>query len=397
MKLHKLFILIAIASFTTSAIAQNPVEPIKSIKIGKNREFIVNGKPFFPIMSWAQPVKNYVMLQKLGINAHCGDADTKAAKEAGCYSVTNGRQIAKENNDFILGLIFDDEPDMPAGRGAEAKPRQMPDKVAEKSSNIRSQNPGRLLFMTLTGHFSKEQSTYPEDFRKQIYPQYVKSADVMGFDIYPIYGSGYASHLNWVGSAVKQLVELGGQRPVYAWIESSKGSKWMSYELQPDVLPIHTRNEVWQSIVNGATAIGYFTHAWRPDFKEFAPTPEMQKELLRLNSQITKLSQAILADPAKEKIEMTLGDNLQCSFKATKYNKSTYIFALNNDLGPGADKAKQFAPIHPRSGKAVIKVAGLKAGTKVEVVDENRTITAEKGQFTDEFAPLAEHIYMVKR
>lgn len=273
----------------------------------------------------------------------------------------------------------------------------MPDKVAEKSSNIRSQNPGRLLFMTLTGHFSKEQSTYPEDFRKQIYPQYVKSADVMGFDIYPIYGSGYASHLNWVGSAVKQLVELGGQRPVYAWIESSKGSKWMSYELQPDVLPIHTRNEVWQSIVNGATAIGYFTHAWRPDFKEFAPTPEMQKELLRLNSQITKLSQAILADPAKEKIEMTLGDNLQCSFKATKYNKSTYIFALNNDLGPGADKAKQFAPIHPRSGKAVIKVAGLKAGTKVEVVDENRTITAEKGQFTDEFAPLAEHIYMVKR
>ena len=54
----------------------------------------------------------------------------------------------------------------------------------------------------------------------------------------------------------------------------------MPYEKQPDVLPLYTRNEVWQAIINGATAIGYFTHAWRPEFKEFAPTPEMQKELL---------------------------------------------------------------------------------------------------------------------
>jgi hypothetical protein len=30
------------------------------------------------------------------------------------------------------------------------------------------------------------------------------------------------------------------------------------------------------------------------------------------------------------------------------------------------------------------------------VVDGNRTITAEKGRFQDEFAPLAEHIYKMK-
>jgi hypothetical protein len=200
-----------------------------------------------------------------------------------------------------------------------------------------------------------------------------------------------------VGSGVKQLCEIGGKRPVYTWIETSKGSKWMSYDKQPDVLPIHTRNEVWQAIINGATAIGYFTHAWRPDFKEFAPTPEMQNELARLNAQITRLAPAILADPAKEKIEMILGDNLASSFKATNSEGSLYIFAENNDLGPGAEKAIQFDPISPRSGKAVFKVAGLKKGTKIEVVDENRTITSAKGIFEDEFAPLAEHIYKMKR
>jgi hypothetical protein len=160
---------------------------------------------------------------------------------------------------------------------------------------------------------------------------------------------------------------------------------------------MHTRNEVWQAIINGAAGITYFTHAWRPEFREFAPTPDMQKELKRLNEQITRLAPAILADPAKEKIEMVLGDNLACSFKATNSGGSLYIFAENNDLGPGAEKAKQFDPISPRTAKAVFTVGRLIAGTKIEVVDENRTITAEKGRFQDEFSPLAEHIYKMKR
>jgi hypothetical protein len=123
----------------------------------------------------------------------------------------------------------------------------------------------------------------------------------------------------------------------------------------------------------------------------------MQKELARLNAQITRLASAILADPAKEKIEMILGDNLTCSFKVTNSEGSIYIFAENNDLGPGAENAKQYDPIYPRTGKAVFTVAGLKAGTKIEVIDENRTITSDKGKFEDEFAPLAEHIYKLKR
>jgi hypothetical protein len=46
--------------------------------------------------------------------------------------------------------------------------------------------------------------------------------------------------------------------------------------------------------------------------------------------------------------------------------------------------------------KATIKVAGLKAGAKIEVVDEDRSITAADGEFTDDFAPLGEHVYKFK-
>ncbi|MCK5135442.1 MAG: hypothetical protein KAR19_06600 [Bacteroidales bacterium] len=382
----------ALSEKTEPEIVQERVEPIQTVATGNNREFIINGKPFFPIMSWLQSPENYDLLRSIGMNTHAGSSHPVAAKEAGCYAVMNF-ETGLTGNDHILAWVYDDEPDMPNGKGADAKPRQTPEEVAEKCSTFREETPNRLLFMTLTGHFTKEQSTYPEEVRQTIYPEYVKSPDVVGFDIYPIYGSGYASHLDWVGKGVSQLCDLAGQKPVYAWIETSKGSKWMTYELQPDVLPIHTRNEVWQAITHGATAIGYFTHAWRPEFKEFAPTKEMQTELKRLNTQISRLSPAILAAPANKNISMTLGNGLNCNFKATNYNSGLYIFALNMDLGEGAKDAKQFDPIYPRGGKATFNVTGLKAGTKIEVVDEQREIIAEEGKYTDDFAPLAEHIY----
>lgn len=395
MKLNKLLILIAAMAFVVTVTAKTTVEPIKKIKVGKNREFVINGKPFFPIMSWAQPKKSYAMLNEIGINTFCGGADPQSAKEAGCYAITDFKAGQVENG-HVLAWIFSDEPDMAVGKGANTRPRWSAEKVVAECNKIHSSTPKRLIFMTFTGDFRKKSSTYPPEVWEKIYPEFIKGADVLGFDIYPIYGSGTAGHLNLVGSGVADLTQLAGTRPVYTWIETSKGSQWMTYEKQPDVLPMHTRNEVWQAIINGATAIGYFTHVWKPEFKEYGPTPEMTKELTRLNAQITRLAPAILAGPVKNKIEMTLGEGLKCSFKATKYEGSTYIFAENNDLGQGAEKAKQFDPIFPRTGKAVFTIAGLTAESKIEVVDEQRTIIAENGKFSDEFAPLAEHIYKLK-
>ena len=170
----------------------------------------------------------------------------------------------------------------------------------------------------------------------------------------------------------------------------------MTYEKQPDVLPVHTRFQVWGCLINGATAYGYFTHAWRPSFTEFAPTKEMQAEMLRVNSQVTRLAPAILSPVAKNKITMAISGDLGSHFKATTYNGDLYIFAQNRDLGPNAEKLGQFEPINPRGGKATFTVAGLKAGTKIEVIDEDRTIVADNGSFTDDFKPLAEHLYKMK-
>ena len=289
-------------------------------------------------MSWAQNTRNYSNLRALGLTLHAGDADPAAAAAADSYVVTAFKP-AWAGNDHVLAWIHGDEPDM-AAKGSN-QPRHSTEKLIAKYKEIKAGDASRPVFVTFTGSFTSEESKLPATEREKIYSQFVQGADAVGFDIYPIYGSGYASHLNWVGNGVAELRTLGGEkRPVYAWIETSKGSQWMTYDKQPDVLPMHTRNEVWQAIINGATAIGYFTHVWKPAFKEFGPTPEMQAEMKRLDAQITKLAPAILADPATTRITMKLGDDLLCQFKATELGGATYVFALNRDVGPGADTAR---------------------------------------------------------
>ena len=288
------------------------------------------------------------------------------------------------------------------------KPKRSVDEVAAKYREIKSRDTARPVFVTFTTQFmSQKRGKYDEAVQKKLYPAFAASCDVAGFDEYPIYGSSHPNHLNWPAYAVDQLREIAGpKRPIYVWIETHKGSKWMTYERQLDVLPKHTRFEVWGVLIRGATAVGYFTHAWRPSFTEFAPTADMQAELKRLNGQITRLAPAILADPAKTEIRMALAVKpqgvtsdqaaaLECHFKATDHDGSLWIFAQNMDLGPGAEKLKQFEQISPRGGTATITIAGLKAGTTIEVVDEGRTIAARDGSFSDAFGPLAEHIYRV--
>ena len=264
--------------------------------------------------------------------------------------------------------------------------------------------------MNLTASFMKSSKDYDDATKSRIYPEFAKGSDMLGFDTYPIYGSAMFGKLLDPGLGVAEMRAFAQpNQPLYSWIETNRGSQWMSPAKQPEVKPEHTRFETWAAIIRGAAGIAYFTHKWKdPDGKDnymqFAPKEDkaMQAELKRLNGQITRLAPAILAGPAALKIEMKLAGeagDLPCHFKATWYpadaGDSVYIFSQNADLGPNPEKLKQFDPIKPRGGKATFTYPGLPAGAKVEVVDENRTITAEKEQFSDDFAPLAEHIYRI--
>ena len=106
----------------------------------------------------------------------------------------------------------------------------------------------------------------------------------------------------------------------------------------------------------------------------------MAAALKQLNEQVAHLAPAILGEPARAKVQMTMKDGQPRRCKATESEGATFIFAQNT----GAE------------AKAVIRIEGLRAGTNIEVLGEGRTIASDRGEFSDDFAPLANHVYKLK-
>jgi len=314
------------------------LEAIEKVEIGKNRELRVNGKPFFPLSSWGQSPQRFPLLRSLGFNSFTSGKASEycdAAQQAGGYAIP-GFDARFKGHAALLAHIQGDEPDEGFRKGMARQPAEA---VVESYKNMREKDDTRPILLKLI----------------------------------------------WVADGVKQLREYAGpKKPVFACIETCKGSRWVSYEQQQDVKPEDTRAEVWMAIIRGATGIIYFTHAWQPTFTEFRPDAEMQKELKRLNAQITRLTPAILADPAKEHVSITLSGGLAGDVTARDHDGSLYLFANNLD-------------VQRNSGTATITIEGLKKGTKVAVIDEGREIVAEEGKFTDEFGPIAVHLYRIRK
>jgi len=260
-------------------------------------------------------------------------------------------------------------------------PRAMPAETAKKYAEVKAADPGRPVFLTLTGNFHPHFKKWTEE-QMGLYPQYIQAADVVGYDIYPIYGWNKPEWIHLVQEATDRLAKLAGTRPVYAWIETSKGGQWTgALENQKEVTPLHIRAEVWMSLCRGATAIGYFTHVWKPSYSQFGVPEANCKALREINDQVTRLAPAILAAPAPgASIESPGGVKLD--LLARQSGQELHLFAVNYD-----ERLKEAA--------ATIRVKGLAAGRKVVVVDENRDLTSIDGAFADTFAPLAVHIYRI--
>lgn len=428
-------VVMLLASVLTCAVAPaaraQGLEPIKTVTVGSNGELRVNGKPFIPLKAWLQDPVHFPKLREAGINTMGGywwsnekqrgqgdttsmDAYAKMVREAGFYFIAPYMEnqleatgkVAKMDN--LLAWIHNDEPDLPKKVKDEktgetrSVPRDSLEQTAEKYRKLKALDQGHPVIMGFTANFMKSETRhYDQAMKAKIYPEYIKHCDGTGFDTYPIFGWNRPDWLYKVSVGVAELRALAGpKRFVGATIETNKGSKWVSQEKQLDVEPQHTRFEVWSALIQGATLISYFTHSWRPEpYTQFACTPEMVAELKRLNAQIGRLTPAIVASPTKRPVAMTLAGEggageLACHFKATELDGAVFIFGQNMDMNPGKD-ARGRASIAPRTGTATFTVEGLKAGTKVEVVDESRAIAAEAGRFRDTFAGLAEHIYRI--
>ena len=263
-------------------------------------------------------------------------------------------------------------------------PQAMPEVTLRRYTAVKAADTTRPVFMTLTGDFLPFFKKWPEAERTSMYPAYIQASDVVGYDVYPIYGWNKPEWLDFNHDATELLLRLAGPRPVYAWIETSKGGQWTGpLEGQHNVTPEHIRAEVWTCLCRGATAIGYCTHVWKPQFAEFGAPKANLPALREINAQITRLAPALLGQPLPEPVTLAAESHVKLDLMARQSGQDVFLFTVN---------------YYPRlkSTDATITLPGLKAGKPVEVMDENRRVSSQEGAFKDTYTPLAVDVYRVR-
>ena len=332
---------------------------------------VVDGKPFFPIMQWLQCPWLFPQNAALGVNVFLGkgcggtsDADELAAAEsAHAFSVLPATGVASGSS--LLGWHFADEPDMNGIRPAV---------IAAQYRENRRRNPTLLNFLTVTEGFAATQR--PPSWMhgsRAPYEAYARATDLIGTDVYPIYGWCRPDWIARVADVQRQLVRIAHGRPTFQWIEAaSTSSQFCSGR---GVKPTELRAEVWMAVTNGATAIGYFTHSWTGGYSQFRVAPDVQAEIRRTNAQLTRLTPAILGTPVALRTTVSGG---RVDAIARRTGGKLYVFAVN------VGRTTATASFAPR---------GL-GSRRVMVVDESRTLATASGTFKDAFGPLGVHLYV---
>jgi hypothetical protein len=336
----------------------------------KDGHYTIDGKPFIPIMQWLQAANRIPYQKNLGINVFVGQGNGESPKDYldacadnGVYGTTDF-ETSVNDHQALFGWQWTDEPDLESNK-------ILPSRVMQEYNSYKSQDPAHPFLLTVTADFFSRFE--PGDWLNNsldYYHEYAESADLVGFDHYPIYGWCQTGWIGDISDAQDEFILLAQARPTFQWIEAVKtSSQWCTGRGPYDY---EIRNEVWQAIVHGAKAIGYFTHSWScPGYTQFCLSTEQETELTRTNRQIKDLTEWILGDG----FGLTA---IGVDALARVHNGTVLVFAVN--------------PTRQAKQASFSLVTGNAA---VEVYEENRTLTISSGSFSDSFDALAVHIYKI--
>jgi hypothetical protein len=350
---------------------------------------------FFPIAVWLQDPVNAEKYRQAGINTYVGlwegptEDQLAALKKTGMKLICdqNGVGLRHLDDPTIIAWMHGDEPDnaqsLPGDKGYG--PPIKPEKIIEEYAQIVKADPSRPVMLNLGQGVAWDayigrgvRTNHPEDYRK-----YLQGADIASFDIYPVVHDNpeVAGKLWYVAQGVDRLVGwANGEKVVWNCLECTHIS-----EPGRKATPHQVRCEAWMSLIHGSQGLIYFVHQFKPKFREAAllDDPEMLAAVTALNKQITSLA-PVLNSPRIKYVERVQTDDPKApvDILVKKYEGSTYLFAVG---------------MRDATAKATFTLPGLTGATVVTVLDENRTLTAKDGVFTDTFASWDVHLYRIDK
>jgi len=414
---HLLAATIALALLASTAPADNPPAATAYPKL-EFRNGAWADPNFFPLSVWMQPVKSARKYKEYGVNIYMnlwqGPTEEQLAvlREAGMPVMVELNDVAVRHKDDpqIIAWQQTDEPDL-CHSNASGWPELKSRKESDWNATIGQYQPpihpteivrqykllkaiaDKPVYIGFSFGFIYEyvgranRKTHMED-----YPEYVKGADIVGYDIYPgIHQYKPAAGKYWVEAwGVKKLVDMcQGRKVIWPTVEACAP--------RLDHGPKNYRAEVWMALVHGAMGINYWVHQNAsgvgplPSIEDsvFAD-PEMARVFKETNFQITALAPVLNSPTVPD------GATVTSSVAASKEvadaglapiavmtkqrGGATYVFAVRLEDSPA---------------KGEFEVKGLKGKATAEVLGEGRSVDVNDGKFADEFQGLAVHLYKI--
>jgi hypothetical protein len=260
----------------------------------------VNGNAVFPRMVWRQCPTYYPTSIGAGINlflgVSCTGTDEQFDQLAGRAMSTVETTMPGVSGPSHVGWHHPDEADVSVGNASKlAQPR----------------GAGRVTFLTLTDHFSQRAAPPPNG--KEIYPAFFDSADVIGFDTYPVEVRCSIAQIDNVYWMQRELVSLTRGKPTFQWIEAGPMEHCRHNE---DPTPAVVRAETWLALAGGARGIGYFPDWWEESIRN---------EVRLVNREILALAPALLAPVTRA----NWSTESPVRIGVRRYNGATYVIAVN--------------------------------------------------------------------
>jgi len=369
---------------SSEEIARVDAEMHIGFTIDEDEHFRLYGQPFVPIGVWAQPPEDAwgAYHADLGMNVLVGNGYAGAslngqfldvARDHGMLGMLNYDGNVKDHP-ALLGWYLYDEPDLHSTPPAQ---------VLAQYNSWKAQDPEHEIMMNLTGFFYGDAS-WPTNADESLYFDYTAIPDWVAFDFYPVTGYNRPELAYVPGAATEMMADyfLDHRAPVWTWIEASdQNLSWVPAST-PGPTAAQMRFEIWDSIVRGAKAIGYFTISFEPWSWSFL-TPEVEAELRRTNRDIERLTPLITAPDANVNLTVTELSDQDVNYMVKRRGRSVFVFVTNADM-------------HQPYRSASMDFTFDQAPSRVDVYGENRSIIPSGNGFSDTFEPLAARIYIVR-
>ena len=138
------------------------------------------------------------------------------------------------------------------------------------------------------------------------------------------------------------------------------------------------------SLIHGSMGLIYFVHEWQPKFDEAAllHDPEMLRAVTAINRQITELAPVLNSPTVGDAVQVSSSDpQVPVAAMLKRHAGASYLFAVAMRNG---------------NTTATFTLKGLAGEKTVEVLGEERSLSARNGTFSDSFKSWAVHGYRIK-